>query len=283
MASQAYYDWLDAGKPYTTARPAAKVAANIRRHGYTVYEIGNTSHMQAVPPEDHTPFSATGWPKTSPRWYGHAIDIMPPPSGKGLPTLAQLAQQIHDDKQAGVAGAATVKYMNWEPDGPGGKCVHCSWQSSHASTSSTDYGHIHVSFRSDKTTSSEADSYDPVQRWKDGQNDMGTLEGVTTEGLQDFVRTDNAVPNLPWRSDYRPLGDNAPPTGPQGGTNQYIKWETWFVETGNEMMRQREALARIEAMLTSGVEVSPIVKVDPTSQQEIAEAVADELHERSES
>lgn len=281
VPSQGYYDWLAAGKPYTTCRPGLKIAANIRRHGYTVYEIGNTSHMTAVPPEDHTPFSATGWPKASPRWYGHAIDVMPPPSGKGLPSLAQLGKQIHDDKQAGVKGATTIKYMNWEPDGPNGKCIHCSWQSSHAQTSSTDRGHIHASFRSDKTTSTEADEYDPVQRWKDAQTMTdATVTGITESGLKDFVGTDNAVPNLPWRADYRPLGDDAPPTGPQGGTNQYIKWETWFIEMGEETKRQREALARIEAILASGVPIPGLVNLTPEATEAVAVATVNELDER---
>jgi hypothetical protein len=90
------------------------------------------------------------------------------------------------------------------------------------------------------------------QSKEDWENDMGIMEGVTKAGLQDFVRTDDAVPNLPWRSDYRPLGEDAPPTGPQGGTNQYIMWETWFIEMGQETMRQRDALARIEAAIAAG-------------------------------
>lgn len=116
----------------------------------------------------------------------------------------------------------------------------------------------------------------------EGSNDMGIMEGVTKEGLKDFVKTDDAVPNLPWRADYRPLGDDAPPTGPQGGTNQYIMWETWFIEMGQETMRQRDALARIEAAIASGVEVDAVVKVDAESVTAIAEATADELHERTE-
>jgi N-acetyl-anhydromuramyl-L-alanine amidase AmpD len=110
-----------------------------------------------------------------------------------------------------------------------------------------------------------------------------TVTGITKEGLKDFVKTDDAVPNLPWRSDYRPLGDDAPPTGPTGGTNQYIMWETWFVEMGNETLRQREALARIEAALAGGVEVAAVVGLTPEATQAVAEATADELHSRTES
>lgn len=109
------------------------------------------------------------------------------------------------------------------------------------------------------------------------ENDMGIMEGVTKEGLKDFVKTDDAVPNLPWRSDYRPPGDNAPATGPSGGTNQYIMWETWFIEMGNETVRQRESLARIEKAITNGVQIPTLVKLDPDTINKIADQTADEL------
>ena len=166
MPSSGYYDWVEAGEPYTDARPVADLAKTLRGYGYTVWTRGDTSHMQASVPEDHTPFSATGWPGASPRWYGHALDIADPTeTGRpDLPSLAALGSQLYADIQAGVPGAILVKYMNWEPTGPTGPCYHDQWQPGHKRTPSSDRGHIHVSMRSDSTKLTDMAGYDPVAR-----------------------------------------------------------------------------------------------------------------------
>lgn len=97
---------------------------------------------------------------------------------------------------------------------------------------------------------------DMVQEAMEGE--MSELTAVSEDGLRDLINTDGVIPNLPWRADYRPVGEDAPPTGPQGGTNQYIQWETWFIEMGAETMRQREALARIEAAIAAGPIPAPV-------------------------
>lgn len=174
MATAAYYHWVSAGKPYTDCRPIAHVAANIRRHGYTVYTAGDSHHQLNDPPEDHTAFSATGWPVPSAFGVGHAMDIMPPTAAmvaRGLPTLAQLAGQIYADRLAGHEGAGWLKYQNWEPSGTGGPCIQDSWEPNHRRANSTDRGHIHNSARSDMDRSTIADDYDPVQRWLDRQEE----------------------------------------------------------------------------------------------------------------
>jgi hypothetical protein len=162
-----YEDWVAAGEPWKPARPVDDLARRLRGYGYTVYELGNDAHLHANPPEDHTPYSATGWPTASPRWWVHALDIMPPTTA-GLPTVARLGLQLYADKQNGVA--PWLKYMNWEPSGPNGPCYHDEWQPAHTRRSSTDRGHIHISIRSDYTTSTAAATYDPVARIKGGTN-----------------------------------------------------------------------------------------------------------------
>src|SRR5688572_20265337 len=77
MASQAYRDWLNAGRPYTLIRPAKAVQSALRGYGLTVYDYPNEAHLKATPPEDHTPFSATGWPGQNRRWNARALDVMP--------------------------------------------------------------------------------------------------------------------------------------------------------------------------------------------------------------
>lgn len=166
MTSQGYWDWINAGRPFATAQPIADLAGTLRRYGYTVYTIGDNSHLQANTPEDHAPFSYTGWPSSSPRWWIHACDIMPPGSGSGLPSLAQLGAQLVNDKQGGIPAAQWIKYLNWTR--ADGQCVHESWEPGHNVRSSGDTGHIHLSARSDATRSGAAAGYDPVARFRQG-------------------------------------------------------------------------------------------------------------------
>lgn len=200
MPSADFFRWQRAGEPYTDARPVATLARTLRGHGYTVYTRGNDDHMEAVPPEDHTPFSQTGWPVESPEWYGHADDIMPQGIPTGCPTLAQLGDQLFNDKTANVPGARLIKYMNWEPNGPGRACYHDAWEPTHKRTMSTDRGHIHVSFRSDATHSDEMAGYDPVQRWKDKNM------AITSDDARKVWRTDGSVDN-DWPAEYGGGGD----------------------------------------------------------------------------
>jgi hypothetical protein len=175
MASTAYYEWIDAGEPYTRATPTLQLKAVIKSHGFVVYDYPNTAHLQAEPPEDHTPFSATGWPITSKRWVGHAIDIMPKTDDAvGQAELTRLARQIIADKDAGVPGTKWLKYINWTDEN--GNCWQTSWKPTKKTVSSTDKRHIHLSGRSDMDTSTEvADTgWDPVARMSD---DMTPSQG----------------------------------------------------------------------------------------------------------
>ncbi len=160
MTTAAANKWRAAGKPVKYAQPIADLAATLRRHGYTVGTIGNDRHLNANPPEDHTPFSATGWPVASPYPYVHALDVMPPPAHSGLPSLVELGARLVNDRNAGVAGASWIKYVNWTNGA--GKCLHEKWTPRHVTSSSNDVGHIHVSCRSDYTHSAVASGYDPV-------------------------------------------------------------------------------------------------------------------------
>ncbi len=168
----AYTRWVRDGSPWKFGRAAKAVAGHLRAHGYTVYMQGNQQHLEHDPPEDHTPYSATGWPANAPYPYCLALDIMPPRpgqqsliTGRLLPSLQQLSAQLYQDKQAGHPGAAFVKYMNWEPERDnGGPCYQDSWRPGHARRNSTDRGHTHISSRTDYATSGASDDYDLVAR-----------------------------------------------------------------------------------------------------------------------
>jgi hypothetical protein len=179
------------------ARPLVALRDRLRRYGYTVYDIGDARHLDHVPPEDHTPYSETGWPGTTPYGWVTAIDIMPPPTSKALPSLQALGRRMHDDRNAGYDGASWLKYMNWGP-ADDRHAVHCKWQPSHQQLSSGDVGHLHLSSRSDVTQSMVGDNYDPVARLRgqsEGDGDMAEkdvidivnllINGTSTAGYAD--------------------------------------------------------------------------------------------------
>jgi hypothetical protein len=201
-ATAAYNAWVSDGRPWKFARPVRALGDRLRAHGYTVYYEGNDAHLTKDVPEDHCPFSATGWPVKSPYPYCMATDIMPPKdgqvsiiTGRRLPSLQDLAAQLFADKQAGRAEVAWVKYMNWEPDGNNtGPCYHDKWTPGHERSTSGDRGHIHVSGRSDMHLVGAGDGYDLVARVEDNMTIFGwdashydavpTGAKVVSEGIQ---------------------------------------------------------------------------------------------------
>ncbi len=68
MATQAYANWVRAGRPWKVAAPIKAMGDRLRGYGYTVYYLGSddASHLQASRPQDHCPFSVTGWPVAHP-------------------------------------------------------------------------------------------------------------------------------------------------------------------------------------------------------------------------
>jgi hypothetical protein len=176
MASQGYRDWIKAGRPYTLIRPAKSTQTTLRRYGLTVYDYPNDAHLQANTPEDHTPFSVTGWPvpkdgsaaTANKRWKARALDIMPRSASlTHRKENADIARQFIKDRDAGHPGVAWIKYLNWTDEN--GVCKQERWtDASHpnqrTTRSSSDKGHIHLSGRSDADTDTRADDYDPIRR-----------------------------------------------------------------------------------------------------------------------
>jgi hypothetical protein len=190
MTSWQHQAWIDRGSPFVLCRPLAALRGRLRAAGYTVYDIGNSSHLDHQPPEDHTPYSETGWPGTSPYGVGMAIDIMPPPAGSGLPSLQVLGRRLFDDRQAGRA--PFIKYMNWGPTSDGA-AVQDRWMSGWARWSSSDTGHIHISCRTDYATSAAADGYDPLG----GGEFMATASDIIVAYSQGMPTTPDGKPVEP--------------------------------------------------------------------------------------
>lgn len=145
MVSWQHQNWINHGRPDSgLALPLQLLANTLSGAGYTVYTYPNDAHLDAQPPQDHTYYSETGWPGTSPKWWRHAIDIMPKTdNAAGGRDLQLIGQRLYDARQAGRI--TWIKYMNWPSDGDLTRAVQDSWKPGHSRGSSGDTGHIHIS------------------------------------------------------------------------------------------------------------------------------------------
>lgn len=177
MASQAYYAWIGAGRPYTLIRPAKAVQRTIRTYGITVYDYPDDSHLKANTPEDHTPFSVTGWPGANKKYNARGLDVMPRSGSLAhRRENADIARQLIKDRDAGHQGVAWIKYINWTDED--GVCRQERWTdpanpNRRTTRSSSDKGHIHISGRSDMDAYVGADGYDPIRRMAGVDTPMG--------------------------------------------------------------------------------------------------------------
>lgn len=148
MATQAYYDWVSAGRPWRKATPVVEYQAAFIRAGWPLTSLGtlgDAAHLTADRPQDHTPFSVTGWPDPNPYPYVLAFDAghLPDQGFDMAPVAARWLQDAGDGK------TPWVKYIVWR-----GQIfdVRRDWAPAGASGH---YDHAHVSFRTDwydKTT-----------------------------------------------------------------------------------------------------------------------------------
>lgn len=176
MTLHTYAFWRDNGQPYSDAVPIREQrAALVRIYGPGVLgeqlgTRGNQAHMTAHPPQDHTPFSATGWPVESPYGYGHALDW----SG---PNHERLGNYWIAQRTAGRS--PWVKYINL-------RRVHYAWQPNLTRLTSSDL-HLHESIRSDWTQRSMAHGWAPLRRGATGDQ---------VRGLQVMVNYHPQLPDL---------------------------------------------------------------------------------------
>lgn len=187
-ATAEFYQWKSMGEPYALIQPAKDHQANIRRHGFVVYDYPDDSHLESSNPQDHTPFSYTKWPRGGHQvdGKGRAIDVMPKSSSAmDRKELADMARQIIRDKDNNVDGTQAIKYMNWTDEN--GVCRNENWKSGmRVTTSSTDKGHNHISYRDDMDTRSAA-GYDPVARMTGG-DDMNADQAQMLAQIHAIVR-----------------------------------------------------------------------------------------------
>lgn len=142
MATQAYYDWIAAGKPWRKAIPVAEYQAAFVKAGWPVTSlgtIGDSAHLTADRPQDHTPFSVTGWPGGNPYPFVLALDA----SHGGVRESALDSIVAYWVTQARAGKTPWVKYIvykgqRWD--------VRNDWAPVAASGH---HDHVHKSFRTD--------------------------------------------------------------------------------------------------------------------------------------
>lgn len=152
MAIRTYSAWHDDGEPARWARPIIDLTDTLvdvvpGKHELGV--LGNRAHLLDTPPQDHCPYSQTGWPIYSPYPFVHGLDW----------TAQGYARQFRWWVSEARAGRCRwVKYINIDRH-------HYSFQPGYAvRPSSDDPGHGHLSIRSDWTNLRAAHGWVTVRR-----------------------------------------------------------------------------------------------------------------------
>lgn len=222
MASQAYYTWDDAGRPYTLARPIAELKQWCAdNHVQFLGDIGNQEHLEHVPPQDHTPYSATAWPLALPGYIVTAIDFS---SAGGLGyAIENLATQ---------GQLPWLKYMNHD-----GR--HLDVRTGWAVQGSSDQ-HVHLSIRTDWLDKSIGD-FDPLQ--------LGDAM-ILRYGMQD-IDTDAGGEICRLQADLKLLDPNAlPDHGIDGGYgDETAKWVSILVTGGYGKVFGGKARSHLDQLL----------------------------------
>ena len=98
-----------------------------------------------------------------------------------------LGEQLVRDIDARVPGTECIAYVNYTTRDD--RCLHVEYQPRKDVSSSSDTGHIHISFRTDYVTSHVMAGYDPVARLL-GEDDMTVLvqlRGHTEVYVSDLI------------------------------------------------------------------------------------------------
>lgn len=154
MTTQDYVNWVADGRPWKLATPIAEYFAAFKAAGWpagSLGTIGDTAHLQASHPQDHCPFSATGWPNPNEYPYVCAFDAgHDPANGRDM---GQVVSRWLSQARAG--STPWVKYIVWQ-----GHIydVRNGWSPQPADNH---FDHAHVSIRTDWTHRSIG-TFDPV-------------------------------------------------------------------------------------------------------------------------
>lgn len=143
MAVAAYYQWDSLGRPLEPARPIRDIVERMKvaypKAAGTFSWHADEAHYTAVPAQDHTPYSQTGWPLPSPEWWVFATDIMHNPA-LGVDCNVLFAYWIGE---ARAGRMPWLKYIIWQAQLYD---VRNGWR---PQANSGHFGHIHFSARTD--------------------------------------------------------------------------------------------------------------------------------------
>ena len=236
MAVAAYYSWDRLGRPVTPAQPIRELVEALDR-AYSAAADENTfswyaddAHYQANYPEDHTPYSYTGWPEADPPWWVCATDIM------HRPDLGVDCQAIFDHWIASARAGLTpwLKYLIWQ-----GQLydVRNRWA---PQQNSGHYDHIHCSTRTDHLET--------------GLGDWNPIPGAPPEedDMQQYFLAHDPPTDTYWLCDGMfargPLV--RPPNGDEIADIKYLARELgmfklWIGEDGNDIYPNLPAAAGV--------------------------------------
>lgn len=251
MATQAYYNWVAAGRPYQLARPVIEYRAAFRVAGWpllSIGTIGNEAHLQADTPKDHCPFSFTGWPGTHPYPFVLAIDV-----SHNVSRETELDNLVrYWVSEARAERTPWVKYIiykgqSWD--------VRSSWD---ARVASGHWDHAHISMRTDYVGTS-------IGAW----NPLGTSGngGVMWD----------AVLSLPYQEFPELGGQQSERAGP------LLAWTTARVRRQEvEMVQALAGIAEIKARLDTlatidALALAQALVAQPDFVGNLATAVADRI------
>jgi hypothetical protein len=183
MSDSAYYNaWVADGRPWRLSTPVKECADKIKaaRPGINpisiIGTIGDSAHLLATRPEDHTPYSQTGWPVRHPYPNIAAIDIMHRPD-LGMDCNAIFPHWL----AAARAGQLPwLKYVIWQAKRYD---VRNSWN---PVSSSGHHDHMHASVRSDHITSSIG-SFHPLPGMDDDMDFSDTIPGSGNKVAEHFT------------------------------------------------------------------------------------------------
>lgn len=146
MPAAAYYSWDRLGRPLEPAQPVRELVEALRvgypdaAHLFGWY--ADESHYATNFPEDHTPFSFTGWPDPDPPWIVFATDVMHRPD-LGVDCNALFDYWIGE---ARAGRFPSLKYLIWQAQLYD---VRNDWE---PTDNADHFDHIHGSFRTDFVT-----------------------------------------------------------------------------------------------------------------------------------
>lgn len=114
MAVAMYYTWEAQGRPWHSCTPIREFSARLKQAlpgavGY-VWTLGDDAHLESNRPQDHTPFSVTGWPWSSPYPVVFACDVSHQPA-RGVDCWALVPYWL---TEARAGRMPWLKYIIWQ-------------------------------------------------------------------------------------------------------------------------------------------------------------------------